>query len=178
MSLEPHSFEPLLSLTEWIPSTDIHQLALSQGWHQWLLDEGSLTQRLIQYSHGDFKVDILREHQAAPHYSETQKLNISSDQITQVREVALCCAGKAVIYARSILPLEVIKDAKSEIAKLGNQPLGHFLFKQGNQRIKRRDVALVNLNGKLIPARRTPYRYKQHQILVAEFFLADLVNTI
>jgi len=173
MIQQQKKLETLVHEADWIPVDQLTNLAIPEHWHSWLLDETSLTKRLIEYSNDNFKVEILKEFQTIPTKSECQKLAMEKDQVAQIREVALCCNDSPVVLARSVIPLEVVQDAQSEIAKIGDQPLGHFLFKEGRQRIRRRDVTAVQLDGELIFGRRTPYQYKGNNILVAEFFISD-----
>jgi chorismate--pyruvate lyase len=173
MATDSALIEQLVRDAIWVPK-DQAASSLNDFWQGWLLDEGSLTKRLIVYSENNFAVKVLNEFKGVALPTERQKLAISDNELSQIREVELLCHNQPIVFARSIIPLTVIQDAQSEISKIGNQPLGHFLFKEGSQCTDDRDIAIINLGEHVIHARRTPYSYKQNEILVSEFFLTDL----
>ena len=75
---------------------------------------------------------------------------------------------------RSILPLSLVEKTQTGLANLGQKPLGHLLFKEGEMRVSKRQFAQTSFQGKCIYARRTPYQYMGSSILVSEFFLPNV----
>ena len=67
--------------------------------HDWLLDEGSLTERLIAASGGDFRVERLSQCWQQPLLSERRLLGLPGRQRALIREVVLRCREEPWIYA-------------------------------------------------------------------------------
>ena len=74
-----------------------HQVAPTE-WYSWLTDSGSLTQRLVKLSQGDFRVEVVRQGWMRPTRSEAKALNMRSRQFALVREVQLIGKGKPWVY--------------------------------------------------------------------------------
>lgn len=144
----------------------------------WLESKGSLTAALIDLSNDDFKVIVLSEEVTTAHTHEQTKLKNKSDQDSLIREVELHIHNKAVVFARSIIPLTLVNHHENSLANLGTKPLGHLLFKEGRPRASRRDFAHVEIDNESIHARRTPYEYQGYQVLVSEFFLPEFKKYI
>lgn len=95
----------------------------------WLLDRGSLTQRLIDLSDGNFHVEILRQQIAYPTLSESRVLKLPLRQKAFIRQVALHSHGVPLVYARSVIPLKTLTGRLRSLRNLKNKPLGALLFK-------------------------------------------------
>jgi len=143
-----------------------------------ITDRGSLTSALIKLGEGNFHVNVLRQTIALPHFHENIKLGRPLARAAMIREVELSIKGTPVVFARSIVPLELAKHGRDGLADLGGKPLGHLLFKDGNIRVSKREFSKIRNGGKDILARRTPYDYLGSRILVAEFFLHSLPEFI
>ena len=101
----------------------------------WITDNGSLTEKLVKASAGDFEVRVLQESwQTIQNEEERALLGMNNDQTALVREVALCCFGLPWVYARSVLPDSTLVDRESELKYLKDKPLGAVLFKHPNMR--------------------------------------------
>lgn len=149
----------------------------------WLLDSGSLTERLQARCH-DFELQLLDQRQAEISLEENQQLNTSAQHILpndawQVREVLLCGNGQAWVYARSIIPAAL---CSGELAQLGNQPLGKLIF--NDPRFVRQPFQLTQLTqvrplaealqlNITMPlwGRRSVFHFNQYAMSVAEIFL-------
>lgn len=140
----------------------------------WLRGNQSLTKQLLKKSDNHFEVIVLKETLSRPYLHEARKLGISLHKITKIREVELRCNGEPSVYARSIIPLEVLKGSGLQLANLGNKPLGHLLFKRAKVDLETREIAKRQFVGKQQWARRTLYCFNRQNILVSEFFLFDL----
>ena len=139
-----------------------------------MLDDGSLTKQLMNLSDGHFEVSVVDETIALPYSHEQEKLKIDADQSAMIRQVELKIFDEVVVFARSIIPMSLINAKKNSLANLGQKPLGHLLFKDGNMDISKRDFNNLIIDNKQYFARRTPYQYQQTNILVSEFFLPSL----
>ena len=152
----------------------------------WLFDASSLTAKLVRYSSGDFHVELLSQETRRPTWDEAKVLNIASGQFALIRQVRLCCNGKAVVYARTVIPLSTLKGAERSYANLGNRPLGAMLFADKSMR---RDEVMVT---KLLPesslhkktgapnvpvwGRRSVFHVGGKPLLVSEYYLPDLFS--
>lgn len=160
----------------WWPDTTENNSRLPKNLSSILLDKGSLTATLMTLSHGDFKVEIIDQGIQSAYPHEQKKLGIDADQKSFIREVELNIFDQAVVFARSIIPLSFVGENSGSLKNLGNKPLGHLLFKDGNIRVSKREFAHIKQQNHEIYARRTPYDYEGKQILVSEFFLPAIAQ--
>ena len=142
---------------------------------QWLNDEHSLTEQLIQLSESSFNVEVLRQEVDIPLWHEQDVLGQSHHLATTVREVVLSVDAQPVVLARSIIPMSLIRSFRSGLTELGTKPLGHLLFTDGRVRVSRRQFTVLDSPIGQIYGRRTPYEYMGSVILVAEFYLPSLM---
>jgi len=140
----------------------------------WLHSDESLTKQLIDYSEDNFELQLLDEYQDEPYSHESQALGFDVLQKCHIREVLLKCHGQATVFARSIISDQAIAASKQQLAKLGNIPLGHLLFKNGKVDLETRQIAKIDQLDKSIFARRTLYELNGENILVSEFFLKEV----
>ncbi|MDH5377186.1 MAG: chorismate lyase [Gammaproteobacteria bacterium] len=96
----------------------------------WLVDQASLTARLIEASEGDFSVRVDSCHWARPLRSEAQVLGVSPNQPAYIRHVHLICKGEPWVFARTVIPLAHLYGPLNVLTRLGNKPLGAYLFSQ------------------------------------------------
>lgn len=143
---------------------------LTEGQRYWLRGNQSLTKQLIEYSDNQFSVRVLREYRHKPYVHEVRKLGQPLNQACLIREVELLCKQQPIVFARSIIPLTALRGTGLQLARLGNKPLGHLLFKQANVDLEQREIALISLESAYW-ARRTIYQFNGSDILVSEFFL-------
>ena len=150
----------------------------------WLLDTGSLTERLQSHC-ADFKLELIGQRQMQPELEELTQLRSGSllvnDTQWQVREVILCGNGQPWVFARSILPQQL---CEMDLVELGNQPLGKIIF--NDSRFVRSPFQLLKLPNtrhfsdllaisaqRPLWGRRSVFDFKQLQLMVAEIFLPD-----
>lgn len=163
---------------------------------EWLLDDRSLTQRVINFcqSRGDgFHVRVLRQGPLLPNLDETNRLALQPRRYCLIREVLLYCQNTPYIFARSIIPFSTLTGRQRRLAHLGNRPLGAYLFSQPDLQRDAMEVsclrpgwqlfedALQNVDNKsaaCLWARRSVFRLNQKPLLVAEVFLPSLFNTM
>ncbi|HSC75500.1 MAG TPA: chorismate lyase [Pseudomonadales bacterium] len=154
----------------------------------WLLDRGSLTRRLQKKSGGHFSVKVLKQRWEKPKLDEARALNISPDQLALVREVILYGCDQPWVYARSVLPQQVLNGRLRFLRRLGNKPLGALLF--SNPSIRREPVVVQCYAPSRLPpllqkpsqqplwGRYSIFRYGRGGILVSEIFLPAFVDSV
>jgi len=95
---------------------------------QWLLDPGSLTQRLTRLAEGDFAVKVRHEHWQPLRVDECTALKIAPHQPGWVREVILSGQGQPWVFARSVAAQRTLDEIAVDLADIGNRSLGELLF--------------------------------------------------
>jgi chorismate--pyruvate lyase len=154
----------------------------------WIYEAGSLTQRLRSFYGNSVSVTVLFQHWQSPFLSERRLLNLPEHRYCLTREVLLHAEGKALILARTIIPRETIKVAKSNLSHLGNRPLGEIIFSYPKLQRLDLNISLVTpetwtqaavVTGYIdqsLWGRRTVYSIAQRQMLVSEFFLPEVLK--
>src|ERR1035437_6931413 len=155
----------------------------------WLRDRGSLTSRL--QAKGSFAVRPLRQGLALPTRDEAMALGIRRGRVAWVREVALLCDDKPLVFADTVLPYRPRGPLTAWLARLGNRSLGALLFAdarfaRGGIHSKRLDhrhelfhpaidaLQLAETAPKTLWARRSRFTYGAQSVLVTEIFSPDL----
>jgi len=163
--------------TRWLSLRRPFQQAVPKAWRSWLTDSGSLTQRLVKLSHGDFRVEVVRQGWFRPTRSEANALNMCHRQFALVREVQLIGQGQAWVYARSIIPAKTLTGSQRQLRMLGNRSLGSLLF---TDKTMRRDPLQVSqlrlLDKQQVWARRSVFYLSNKPLLVSEVFLPQLLK--
>ncbi|WP_088331452.1 chorismate lyase [Lacimicrobium sp. SS2-24] len=145
----------------------------------WLLDTGSLTERLQSHCR-DFRVNVIGQKRAPLMENERECMDPDTDYV--VREVLLCAEQQPWVFARSLLPVALCEANQSEFSALGDQPLGRLIF--NDSRFVRQPFQLTCLapDHRLCQqlglntyhplwGRRSLFRFQQWQLMVAEIFL-------
>lgn len=94
-----------------------------------MLDATSLTARLKQMHGASFYVEVLSQHRERLQPVDQQFLT-TADSYGSVREVVLHGTNLPVVFARSVFPDSSINSGNAALEKLGNRPLGEFIFSQ------------------------------------------------
>tara|TARA_R110000850_G_scaffold92878_3_gene196793 strand:- start:86 stop:613 length:528 start_codon:yes stop_codon:yes gene_type:complete len=149
-------------------------------YHQrhWVLDRGSLTKRLIQASQGHFKVEVSSQTWALPSLDERRLLKLPVGQRALVREVSLFCHDMVWVKARSVIPKQTLTGPEKQLAYLGSQPLGAFLFR--SKTMKRGPLQIASYRNKrqqIGSARRSVFFLHGKPILVSEFFMPTVFSS-
>lgn len=145
----------------------------------WLLDRGSLTQRLIRASNGDFRVHLLRQgHQQATDH-EREALAQEQRSWPFLREVALLCHDQPWVFARTLIPADTLQGPAKALTRLGTKPLGAVLFNHPN--VRRGPISVYRLDAKRVSAdfadqgiiwgRQSLFYLYDKPLLVSEYFL-------
>jgi len=161
----------------WQPYRPLMQLPASAK--SWLLDEGSLTARLVKESQGHFAVQRLRQAWQVPALNERQMLGLHTREVALVREVFLLCHGQPWVYARSILPHRSLSGPLRFLRHLNNRSLGSFLFKNPHLQRHAFEICALDKSSPSIPitlehsiyGRRSVFTLQERPLLVSEFFL-------
>lgn len=154
----------------------------------WLLDSGSLTQRLRRASAGRFRVCVLRQGWARPDRDEARILGLRLDAWAWTREVRLLGDERPWVFARTLIPARTLNGRGRRLTYLGTRPLGQALF--ADPGVRRGPVEITRITaGQLLyqqafaglvepPAaiwgRRSLFRIADRPLLVCEIFLPDL----
>jgi chorismate--pyruvate lyase len=148
----------------------------------WLLDDGSLTNRLIQSSRGAFRVQRLNQGWQVPLASERKLLGLASRQLALVREVALMTNGRAAVFARSVFPVSSLSGSLRHLRRLQNRSLGSILFKSPGMHRSPFELALMPGDSDYLPTdcqqaapawgRRSRFIIEGNALMVSEVFLA------
>lgn len=155
----------------------------------WLIDNGSLT-RALKRRCPELRVMRLRQGPGIPHRDEHRPLKLQLRRLCLIRDVLLTCAGRPLVYAHSVIPLDGLAGPWRNLSRLGNRPLGEALFAdpqvvRGPLQFIRLDdrhplyrAAIRHINGKprALWARRSVFARDDHPILVSEVFLPEVLR--
>jgi len=158
--------------------------SVPQHWRGWLSDTGSLTQRLIDASEGEFSVQVLKQSMQLPRLSEMRALSLPPRRLALIREVILYGRGQPWVYARSIIPLATLTGRLRKLRHLDSRPLGALLFNDASMNRAPVEVACISSNNAQLPpalgdirsplwGRRSVFRLDQKPLLVSEIFLPE-----
>ena len=173
---------------QWLDSRQVLRHKLPETVQSWIYESDSLTQRLRNYYGSGVGVKVLLQCWRTPYLTEHRLLNIPSHEHLLTREVLLHIKGKPLILARTVIPRDTVKTAKSNLSKLGSRPLGEIIFSYPKLERMAMDVTLIQLpNWKTslldqvaisesIWGRRTVYSIANKQMLVSEFFLPEVLH--
>ena len=111
----------------------------------WLLDDSSLTNRLIELNRGRFSVQRLLQGWQTPLPSESRLLAVPPRQRALVREVSLKLDEQTVVFARSVFPISSLQGELAHLRYLQNKSLGSILF--GHPDMRRSPFELAHIPG-------------------------------
>ena len=179
---------PFASLPRWHSPSRLFLRDAPAGLPLWLLDAGSLTQRLRQACAGRFRVRVLGQGWTRPSRDEAHALKLRPDAWAWAREVQLFCDQRPWVFARTLIPARTLRGRGRRLTRLGAKPLGAVLFadpgvRRGpveiariatGQRLHRRAFADFAEPPDAIWGRRSLFQIDDRPLLVCEFFLPDL----
>jgi chorismate lyase len=181
------SSETILFPAEWcLAESDLRQAHPEAPW-DWLLESGSLTQRLQQVCGDKFDLRLLGETDVVLAKTEAALLDTVPGAPARAREVQLVCGEVPCIYAFSLLPLTTLEGGGSYLESLGTRPLGDALFSDAS--LERGPIKVIMLkpgaafyervmresaaSGKPVWGRHSVFRTGGSPLLVCEFFLPN-----
>ncbi len=152
---------------------------------QWLLDDGSLTRRLIQLCGHDFNVQLLGACRGRLRQDERRALSVREGEQAHVREVYLCSGSMPLVYARTVIPLTTLQGTARRLAHMGKRPLGALLFSSKGMRRAGIQVSRLpgnrlqcDLNNEPVWGRRSVFYLADKPLMVSEYFLPSLFELI
>ncbi len=174
----------------WIPQGRLRQGSVPAAIKPWLLDRGSLTQRIIDACDKPFRVELRGQTWQRPLQSESRLLQLRKGSDALVRQVNLLCGERRWVYARTVIPRQTMQGDLRRLANLGNRPLGAFLFAYpGMQRLEvevaplrsgdglyEQAVAGLSQQPEVIWGRRSLFCLKHKPVLVYEVFLPTILG--
>jgi chorismate--pyruvate lyase len=172
-------FKSTFNAPRWYRQEQVHSPLLAPA-RRWLLDDGSLTQHLLDTGR-QFSLTRLAQRWEQPEPGERRLLNMGAREQALVRRVALRLDGEVVVFARSVFPSSSLRGPLLRLRRLANQSLGSFLFAQSDMRRSPFDIALLSGDSSYLPddlqqrgpawARRSCFVVAGKPLLVSEVFL-------
>lgn len=163
--------------TRWLTIDRPTERQAPMQWRHWLTDRGSLTQRLVKRSKGNFHVEVVRQYWGVPVLSERKALNMRCRERALIREVRLMGNNTAWVYARSIIPASTLTGRQRILAQMGTKPLGQMLFNDPTMQREPLQIGCLQLpNNEHAWARRSIFRLENKPLLVCEVFLPSLLR--
>lgn len=161
----------------------------SGAYRHWLVDNGSLTQRL-RASCEHFSVERVRQYWGRPLPDEALLLELHPHERALLREVSLYCDGQEAVFAHSVLPRRSLWGAWHNLRRLGDRPLGAALFANPNvvrtplsfrkllprHALYARAVQYLPEKPACLWARRSVFMLHNAPILVTEVFLPGVLS--
>jgi chorismate--pyruvate lyase len=154
---------------------------IPQRYRSWLLERGSLTQRLIHASGGEFRVRLLRQGHQQTTAMERAALSLPQRSWPFLREVTLLCQDVPWVFARTVIPTDTLQGPARALTHLGCKPLGAVLFNHPN--VRRGPISVYKLDASgistelagqgLIWGRQSVFYLFDKPLLVSEYFLHD-----
>jgi chorismate--pyruvate lyase len=154
---------------------------LPSSCRHWLLDDSSLTVRLIELNLGEFRVQRLYQGWQLPLLSESKLLGVPARQRALVREVGLMLAGRTVVFARSVFPIASLSGDLTRLRYLQNRSLGAILFKHPGMHRSPFELARMAGDSDYLPpqlqqdvpawGRRSRFVIAGRSLMVSEVFL-------
>ena len=145
----------------------------TKNWQTWLNDPGSLTARLIDFSSGNFSVNLVSECWET--YFSTYLVSVLGSRYAAQRmwsrKVVLCGHQRPWVTAHTLVPQESLNSPLSRIKNLRSKPLGAFLF--SHAALQRIQLDIVRWDKGW--GRCSLFVLFDKPILVAEFFNPELI---
>jgi len=167
----------------WRPASRYTGTELPTTSRRWLLDDGSLTERLVNAGQGAFAVTRLFQGFAVPRPSEQRLLALPARQTALVREVVLTLNQVPVVFARSVFPVASLEGELRHLRQLQNRSLGAILFRHPRMRRTPFELALISGRSSYLPealrqsgpawGRRSCFDLGGKRLMVSEVFLEN-----
>lgn len=151
----------------------------------WLFDTSSLTARMIDLCGSGFSVRLISQQWQPMDAEEIAAMSLGCVRAALVRQVLLCCHDKPLVYARTVIPVTTVQGAQRRYANMGSRPLGAMLFADRTMQREQVQVAKLPASNQVnkytgqqavVWGRRSVFRVSGKPILVAEYFLPELLE--
>lgn len=180
------------SEARWVPKSRVPCCSLRPRLREWLLDPGSLTQRLVDACDGQFRVEVLSQGYGRPERNEARLLRMRIGQRALIREVRLYCGDEPWVFARTVIPHRTLSGPRRRLLFLGNKPLGAVLFADPSMRRDEMQISCIRPDHELhrhalgsgkgssepIWGRRSVFYLNEQPLLVSEVFLPSHISCI
>lgn len=177
----PTSRRRIVNEPHWHPVGLYTSATLAADVRVWLTDNGSLTERLMAFGSGQFRVQRLYQGWHVPLPSERRLLDLPPRQLALVREVALLLSDEAVVFARSIFPIASLVGGLAHLRRLQNKSLGTILFRHPGMHRHPFELARMAGDSDYLPhnlrqgvpawGRRSRFEIAGKKLMVSEVFL-------
>jgi chorismate--pyruvate lyase len=171
--------------TIWVPRSRLARAQVPARQLSWLLEEGSLTERLVAACGEAFRVEVLAQGRERPFADEAAALALPPGRFALVREVRLVCGRDVWVRARTVIPPATLTGRERRLLYLGNRSLGATLFSDPSMtrgvaefaRLAPGQALYARISAGLsdpppeIWGRRTVFRLADKPLLVSEYFL-------
>ena len=87
---------PIPEIIDWQPVLGGTPAEMPENLVPWLIDNGSLTRKLVALSKDQFEVEVLRQDVATPDAAEANALKITQQTPVMIREVVLKGRGRSL----------------------------------------------------------------------------------
>ncbi len=152
-------------------TADDDSLGSVPAWmRSWIIETGSLTQRLKTCCPGAFSLEVIGEREVAMGADDARVMGLETGAAARVREVSLCCGGEPRIRAKSVLPRTTLDGPARSLDGIGTRPLGDALFTLAG--VERGPIEVAHTADGW--ARRSVFRIDGAPLLVGEWFLEAL----
>ena len=175
--------------TVWTEINKFSRNLISHSVFDWLVDEGSLTAKLVDLSGDNFKLELQSQERRVISHEEKLILELSKADTVIDRKVLLKGRDAPWIFAHSLIPLSSATGDLKVLKNLNNRSLGEFLFK--NSSIVRRSLEIAHMEAKSFGieaqdigckerlwGRRSLFSQGRRSLLVSEIFLPALILEI
>ena len=174
----------ILEIIDWQAAHGRILVQMPENLGPWLIDNGSLTRKLVVLSKDQFEVQVLRQEVATPDAAEANALKMTQQTPVMIREVVLKGRGRPWVFARSILPMTTMTGRLAGLRTLSNQPLGELLFQDPSMTREPLEAACLPARILSVPAalaagdeplwaRRSVFFLDKKPLLVSEVFLSE-----
>ncbi|KFF67075.1 chorismate--pyruvate lyase [Pectobacterium brasiliense] len=134
----------------------------------WLMETGSMTRRLEKYC-AQLKIILCSEKFITPQVLGEEREQLPYSERYWLREVVLYGDDRPWLFGRTIVPQQTLDGTDSALTKIGNQPLGRYLF---GQKALTRDYIHTGCSEGLW-ARRSRLCVSGYPLLLTELFLPE-----
>lgn len=148
------------------------RLPLSTVERAWLTDPGSLTEKLVSASGGDFRVALHAQERRWTSPGTPSPTHHGHD-LYWCRDVTLYGTGQPWVQARTLVPAREQRLLR-RLRQLGTRPLGAFLFRQPGLQRLRMDYARLPEG----VARRSWFTLGHQEIILVEVFLPSFFDQL
>ncbi|OUD12223.1 chorismate--pyruvate lyase family protein [Thioflexithrix psekupsensis] len=180
----------------WHEARAWRHVGLSSTWATWLLDRGSLTQRLQQISAAPVQVKVLCQYWDYPANDERQLLHLAPRHYARLREVYLGNGQQYWVFARTVLPESLLTGKYAYLKHWGEKPLGDILFSHPTLMRQQLQITQIPIlhpllknirtdfspfqakNNPFFWARRSLFYLEKKPLLILEVFLPSLKSDI